>query len=68
MAAAAQAGGPNGPQSSGTLRYDASSTHDEQRETMNDIAGYFLSNKPWVSLAAIAAAAFCWSQLEIARV
>ena len=31
---------------------------------MNDIADYLLSNKPWVSLAAIAGAAFCWSQLE----
>ncbi len=31
---------------------------------MNDIAGYLLSNKPWISLAAIAIAAFCWSRFE----
>lgn len=64
MVTAAQAGGPNGPQSSRSLRYDASSEHDEQRETMNAITDYLLSNKPWISLAAIAVAGFCWSQLE----
>lgn len=31
---------------------------------MNAITDYLLSNKPWVSLAAIAVAAFCWTQLE----
>lgn len=31
---------------------------------MNAITDYLLSNKPWVSLAAIAIAGFCWAQLE----
>lgn len=31
---------------------------------MNAITDYLLSNKPWVSLASIVVAGFCWKQLE----